>query len=144
MVTGIGLNWFFPSNCSMTAPLLLAVPSKGTIYGASTASCLLLLAILLLVLPTRTRAQDSSDDMGFRMSRAEVAITVRDSSGEPIKTAGSVKLLRDGMQTGQSALSHGRAFFIVGLLGDYSVVVDAAGYKPAQKEINVSAAVKFE
>lgn len=107
------------------------------------APCLILLSAFLFSTPF-VRAQDSSDDLGFRLSRAEIAITVRDTSGEPIKTAGSVKLLRDGMLAEQSALSHGRAFFIVGNLGDYSVVVDAAGYKPAQKDVNVSVAVKYE
>src|SRR5215471_19215350 len=108
------------------------------------ATSFLFLFTALYLSPAPVRAQESSDDMGFRMSRAEIAVTVRDSSGEPIKSAGSVRLLRNGMQAEQSALTHGRAFFVVGLLGDYSVVVDAAGYKPAQRDISILTAVKYE
>ncbi len=44
----------------------------------------------------------------------------------------------------QGATSHGRAFFIVRTLGDFTVVVEASGYKTAQKEVSVPVAVKAE
>jgi len=44
----------------------------------------------------------------------------------------------------QGATSHGRAFFIVRTLGDFTVVVEASGYKTAQREVSVPVAVKAE
>jgi len=55
-----------------------------------------------------------------------------------------VKLYKDGMPTDQGATSHGRAFFIVRTLGDYTIVVDAVGYKTVQKEVSLPVALKAE
>ena len=79
-----------------------------------------------------------------RGNRAEIAVTVRDSSGEPISAPATVKLYREGAPMDQGATSHGRAFFIVRTLGDFTVVVEASGYKTAQKEVSVPVAVKAE
>jgi uncharacterized protein HemY len=79
-----------------------------------------------------------------RGDRAELSVTVRDSSGEPISAPASVKLYHDGVPTDQSAASHGRAFFVFRTLGTYTLVVDATGYKAAEKEVTVPVAMKFE
>ena len=71
-------------------------------------------------------------------------MTVRDSSGEPISAPASVKVYKEGMPTDRKEASHGRAFFILRSLGDYTVVVDATGYKSAQKEVSVPVSVRAE
>lgn len=83
--------------------------------------------------------------MTFRGNRGEIAVTVRDSSGEPISAAATVKLYKNGgMPSGQSATSKGRAFFILQDLGDYTLVVEAVGYKTARKDVSVPVAVRAE
>jgi TolA-binding protein len=103
-------------------------------------------AILLFPLgyPLLAHAQDRAAEMTMRGTRAEIAVTVRDSSGEAIAAPAIVKLYRNGAPTGQSATTRGQTFFILDSLGDYSVVVEAPGYKPGQKDISVPVAVKAE
>lgn len=90
--------------------------------------------------------QDSSGEgTTFRGNRAEIAVTVRDSTGEAITVPATVKVYRSGgIPSGQSATSNGRAFFILQSLGDYTLVVEAVGYKTAQKEVSLPVAVKAE
>jgi tetratricopeptide (TPR) repeat protein len=73
-----------------------------------------------------------------RGERAEIAVTVRSASGQIISTPASVKLLKNGVPSDQSSASQGRAFFIPRGLGDFTIVVDAAGYKSAQKDVSIS------
>src|SRR5258707_12743361 len=83
-------------------------------------------------------AQDSSSDNStLRSDRTEISLTVRSSAGETITTAGTVKLLHDGVPVGDAGLSHGRAFFGSLPFGDYTLVVEATGYKSTQKDLNV-------
>jgi Tfp pilus assembly protein PilF len=106
-------------------------------------SLLLLTGSALCALPAFT--QDSAEEGTMtRGSRAELAITVRDSSGEPITSTASVKLYSNGMPIDQSSTSRGRAFFVVRGLGDFTVVVEASGYKTAQKDITVSSPIRAE
>lgn len=89
--------------------------------------------------------QDSgSEGTVLRGNRAEISLTVRDSSGQPISAAASVKLYKEGIPADQGMTSHGRAFFILPSLGDYTLVVDAVGYRAAQKEVSLRVAVKAE
>jgi len=103
----------------------------------------MLTAAFLLPLPI-AHAQDSSSEGIIRTDRPEISITVHDSSGEPIAVAGTVKLYRDGLLTGEAALSRGRAFFGLRALGSYSLLVEATGYKSAQTDVNVSVAMRYE
>ena len=92
-----------------------------------------------------TLCQDSgSEGTLFRGDKAEISVTVRDSSGEPISAPASVKIFKEGMPTDQREASRGRAFFILRSLGDYTVVVNATGYKIAQKDVSVPVAVRAE
>ncbi len=79
-----------------------------------------------------------------RTDRPEIAVTVRDSSGAAITTVGSVKLYHDGVLDDESGLSRGRAFFVPRRFGDYTLVIDAAGYRSVQKDVNVSVAMRYE
>jgi tetratricopeptide (TPR) repeat protein len=69
---------------------------------------------------------------------------VRDSSGDLISAPATVKILRSGAPSDQGATQKGRAFFILNSLGEYTIVVDATGYEPAQKEVSVPVALKME
>ncbi len=90
-------------------------------------------------------AQDSSSDTQvLRSDRPEISLTVRNSAGEAITTAGTVKLLHDGVPAGDAGLSHGRAFFGSLPFGDYTLVVEATGYKSTQKDLNLSVAMRYE
>jgi Flp pilus assembly protein TadD len=106
---------------------------------------LLSLGFFAVVIPQQLRAQDSSEEGTLtRGSRAELAITVRDNSGEVVNTTASVKLYSNGVPIDQASTSSGRAFFVVRGLGDFSIVVDASGYKSAQKDVTVSSASRYE
>ena len=116
--------------------------------GASLRIVRIFLPVLLcmLIVSVPLRCQDSGGEgTTLRGNRAELSITVRDSSGEPISFTASVKLLRvGGMPIGQKATSRGRAFFILQSLGDYTLVVEAPGYKTVQKDVSVPVAVRAE
>jgi len=86
----------------------------------------------------------ASDEATFRGNRAEIAITVHDRSGEIITVPGMVKLYHLGALVGQSTTSKGRAFFILNTLGDYTITVDAGGYKSVQKDISLTMAIRDE
>jgi Flp pilus assembly protein TadD len=89
-------------------------------------------------------AQDSSGDNSLRTDRPEISLTVRNSAGEAITTAGTAKLLREGVPLGDAGLSHGRAFFGSLPFGDYTLVIEATGYKSTQKDLNLSVAMRYE
>jgi tetratricopeptide (TPR) repeat protein len=104
-----------------------------------------ILFCLLLVLPLPAYGQDSaSDGTMFRGDRLEISVTVRDSSGEPISAAATVKLYHDGVPADQGATSHGRAFFVTRSLGNFTLLVEATGYKAAQKDLSLPVALKAE
>ena len=87
--------------------------------------------------------QDSSDQGTMsRGDRGEIAVTVRNTSGEIITAPATIKIYQNGMPMDQASTSHGRAFFIPRSLGDYTVTVEAAGYKTGQKDVSLSIAVK--
>jgi tetratricopeptide (TPR) repeat protein len=79
-----------------------------------------------------------------RGDRAEISVTVRDSSGEPISAPATVKLYHEGVPADQGATSHGRAFFITRSLGNFTLMVEATGYKAAQKDVSLPVALKAE
>jgi tetratricopeptide (TPR) repeat protein len=111
-----------------------------------TSRFLLSILIISFVLPIPSRCQDSgAEGTLLRGDKAEISVTVRDSSGSVITAAATARLYRSGgTPVAESATAQGRAFFVVPRLGDYTLVVQAAGYKTAQKEVSVLAAVKME
>jgi Tfp pilus assembly protein PilF len=80
----------------------------------------------------------------LRGDKAEISVTVHDGNGEAITTPANIKIFKEGTPTDQKEASRGRAFFILRSLGDYTVVVEANGYKPAQKDVAVPVGVKAE
>lgn len=106
----------------------------------------LLLILLCLVFSLRPLfCQDSgAEGTLLRGDKAEISVTVHDGTGEAISTPANVKIFKEGMPADQKEASHGRAFFILRSMGDYTVVVEANGYKSAQKEVSVPVGVKAE
>ena len=99
----------------------------------------------LLVSPFPVHGQDSAGEgTMLRGDRVEISVTVRDSSGEPISAPATVKLYHEGVPADQGATSHGRAFFLSRALGNFTLIVEATGYKAAQKEISLPVAIKAE
>jgi Flp pilus assembly protein TadD len=99
----------------------------------------------LCIFSVPSRCQDSGDQGTLNYGdRAEISVTVRNSAGEIIATPATVKLLKNGMPSDQSSTSRGRAFFIARGFGEFTVAVEAAGYKSAQKDVSVRLAGKFE
>jgi tetratricopeptide (TPR) repeat protein len=79
-----------------------------------------------------------------RADRPEISVTVHDPAGALITAAGTVKLYREGTPVGSAALSRGRAFFGSIAFGSYTLVVDATGYKTAQRDVNVSISMPYQ
>jgi len=117
----------------------------ANVHTTSSAACFvgLLAASLSIVLPI-AHSQESASQGIPRTDRPEISVTVRDNAGAMITAVGNVKLYRDGMPAGSAALSRGRAFFGSIPLGSYTVEVDATGYKPTQRDVNVSISMRYE
>lgn len=105
---------------------------------------LLLSGVLLFVL--HTSAQDTgSAATEFYGKGTAVSVFVRDASGNPIPTVALVKLFRGGtMPAGQTETERGRAELVVTELGEFTVVVAAAGYASAQKDFSIGTAGRTE
>jgi Tfp pilus assembly protein PilF len=72
---------------------------------------------------------------------AVITVTVHDSSGQPISSAAMVKLYRDGtIPSRQGETSRGSADLVVNNLGEFTVIVEAAGYDGARKDVSVHVA----
>jgi uncharacterized protein HemY len=99
------------------------------------------IAALSCVLAASTPAwcQDSGSKANERFGNgAEISVTVHDGSGEPISSPVLVRLYREGsILSGQGSTTQGRMAFIVTSLGEFTVIVQAAGYPTVQKEISV-------
>jgi Flp pilus assembly protein TadD len=106
------------------------------------AQWLVAIAACVVVCAVPARCQDTgSKEKETRGNGAEIAVTVHDAAGEPISSPALVRLYRDGtIPSGQGATSHGSVMFIVTSLGEFTVVVEAAGYPSVQKEASVQVA----
>ena len=105
----------------------------------------LLLSLVAALSLCAARAQDSANEGGVpRTDRPEISVSVHDRAGGAITAAGTVKLYRDGILNGSAGLVRGRASFGSIPFGSYTVEVDATGYKPAQRDVNVSVSMRYE
>jgi len=105
----------------------------------------LLAATGLWCSPPIAWCQDSGDQGTVsRGDHAEISVTLRDTSSQIITGPATVKLYENGVLRDQSSASQGRAFFIPRTLGDFTIVVDAAGYKSAQKDVTLRVPVQAE
>jgi Tfp pilus assembly protein PilF len=93
-----------------------------------------------LILPFAVFSQDNGtaekETFGNGVS---ISVTVHDDSGAPIPSAATVKLLRGTVPVAQTETSRGKAVLIVNKLGEFTLVVDAPGFREAQKDLSLGA-----
>src|SRR5579859_4742564 len=96
-----------------------------------------ILTCLAVALPAYCQDSGSAERESYG-NGSEITVTVHDISGEPISTAAMVKLYRDRtILSRQGETSRGSAVLVVNNLGEFSVIVEAAGYETAQKDVSV-------
>lgn len=100
----------------------------------------LLLMMAATILTFLCHAQDTGTAATEFYGRG-IAVTVvaRGPSGQPIASSAMVKLFRGTIPEGQAETTSGRAELMVHDLGEFTVVVEAAGYASAQKDISIDA-----
>lgn len=97
----------------------------------------LICSCLLFAFPACCQDSGSAERESYG-NGSEITVTVHDLSGELISTAAMVKLYRGGtVLSRQGATSRGSAVLVVNNLGEFSVIVEAAGYESAQKDVSV-------
>ena len=107
--------------------------------------CKLFFLAVVLVCACPGYCQDRvAEEGGLRGSRPAVSLTLKDSSGALVEAPATVRIYHLGVMSGQATSSKGRAYFILGGLGDYTITVEASGYMAAQKEISLPVAVTDE
>jgi len=72
---------------------------------------------------------------GFQI---EIDVTIRDGTRDILAVPANVKLYCSGTPCEEGSTSNGRIRFIMNGIGDFTITVDAAGYKPGQKDVKVS------
>ncbi len=104
-----------------------------------------ILAFLVLS-PIASRAQDGVDEQAaISGNNAVIVVNVRDSSGSPISVPVAVRLFRSGgIPSGQSSTVAGRAIFMPKSLGQFTIIVEAPGYKTAHEEVSLPISAKAE
>ena len=120
---------------------LIAARHRATACGSISISRYLSAILTCLMFALPSFSQDSGSEVTeFHGSGAEITVTVHDSSGEPIATPALVKLYRGGtLLSRQGQTSRGSAILVVNTLGEYTVIVEAAGYGNLQKELSIGA-----
>src|SRR5260370_12120189 len=106
----------------------------------------LLPVLALLLSPVAARCQDGVDEQtAISGNNGVIVVNVRDSSGSPISVPAVVKLFRaGGIPNGQATTARGRAIFTPQNLGQFSVIVEAPGYKTGHEEVSVPIPGKAE
>src|SRR5215469_9861784 len=101
-------------------------------------------APILLTLSCPLARGQVHSGLGNRGSQVQIDVTIRDGSGEILSEPAHVELFLNGTPCDQRSTSNGRVSFLVGDLGRFSAVVQAAGYKPGHGDMSVSEPVKVE
>lgn len=100
----------------------------------------------LLLFPFLLLAQDGlGEQVAISGTIASITVTLRVQSGGLLPVAAVVKLYKSsGTPAGQATTSSGRVIFAPRSVGDFTVVVDAAGYETARATVNVPVPVPTE
>jgi Tfp pilus assembly protein PilF len=80
---------------------------------------------------------DKGVGMAPRGLHVEIDVIIRDSTREILSVPADVKLYLNGTPCDEGSTSNGRLVFLMSNLGDFTVSVEAAGYKPGQKDVKV-------
>ena len=120
----------------------------STQYGAQLRTGRLVFALLFSALFSALPAwcQDGvTEQTAIGGNNATIVVNVRNSSGDPLPATAVVKLYRNGsIPNGQATSSQGRVIFVPQNLGDFSVIVEASGYKPGRANVDVPIPVRVE
>jgi Flp pilus assembly protein TadD len=100
------------------------------------------LLVLVVVLSAAARPAAGQDGLGEQAAisgnLATIAVTIRQSAGGLLPVSAVVKLYKaTGAPAGQASTSSGRVIFTPRSVGDFTVVVDAAGYEQGRASVNV-------
>jgi tetratricopeptide (TPR) repeat protein len=99
----------------------------------------------VLLVPASPAQDTGTTSTEFYGKGTAVTVMVHDASGNPVRAAAVVKLFHGGtVPAGQAETERGRAELVVTELGDFTVVVAAAGYASVQKDFSVGAAGRTE
>jgi uncharacterized protein HemY len=121
---------------------------RGSALRCVPQSCLFVVRILLPAISyiafsaLPVFCQDNGSEANeFHGRGAEITVTVHDISGDPISSSAIVKLFRDGtVLSRQGETSRGSALLVVNGLGEFTLIVEAAGYESAQKDVSIHVA----
>jgi len=95
----------------------------------------------LLFVPTAVFCQDNgSSEKEFFGNGVAISVTVHDDSGTPIPSPAMVKVFRDGIPSGQAQTSRGNTLMIVNSVGEFTVIVDAPGFREGREDLSVHGA----
>ena len=86
----------------------------------------------------------TGEDDANRGTRAEISVNITDGGGRPLNSPATVRILHSGMLVSQASTSKGRASFVLNDLGDYTITVEAVGYKSAQKDLSINVPIHDE
>ena len=128
-------------NSCRRQPFLPASADNRLLLCSGVASSVLL--GLMLVVPARAQDMDPAANE-FHGKGTTVSVVVHGPSGEPVSSFAVVKLFRGTIPSGQAETTRGRAELAVYELGDFTAVVQAAGYASAQQDFSISAAGRAE
>jgi len=96
-------------------------------------------AICGLALPFAVFSQDNgSAEKEWYGNGVAISVTVHDDSGAPIPSPANVKLLRGTLPSAQAETSRGNVVLIVNRVGEFTLIVNAPGFREAQKDISVA------
>ncbi|HKN23241.1 MAG TPA: tetratricopeptide repeat protein [Candidatus Acidoferrum sp.] len=101
----------------------------------------LLLPILLgsSLCPPAARCQTNvGGGLTRRGFQIEIDVTIRDGTRDILAVPANVKLYCNGTPCEEGSASNGRIRFIMNGIGDFTITVQAPGYKLGQKEVKVS------
>jgi Flp pilus assembly protein TadD len=125
-------------------PCVEALNSRNSLVPPRAHDCLksnsgALLSLILLCAAPSVGQDPGSLSTEFFGKGVAIDVVVHDPSGEPIASPATVKLLRGTIPAGQTQTNAGRAELIANDLGEFSVVVEAAGYASTRKDISIMA-----
>jgi Tfp pilus assembly protein PilF len=102
----------------------------------------LLLGLLFVSL---CRAQDTGTlATEYHGTGVAISVIVHGPSGQPLSSPAMVRLIRGNVPAGQAQTTNGRAELVVNAIGDFTLVVQSAGYESVQKDLSISASGKVE
>ncbi len=92
----------------------------------------------LLFTPTAVFCQDNgSTEHEWFGNGVEIAVSVHDESGALIPSPASVTLMRGTIPSGRAQTSRGNAMLVVNGVGEFTVIVQAPGFREAREELSV-------